>query len=67
MIRNTVLALTAVAVIGAAAISPAAATYGHYGVVKVVKVIKVVEPYCYFKKKWTWYGWKLIKICPEIY
>jgi hypothetical protein len=78
MLRKTLVALSAVAVLAAASIAPTTASAGGGG--KFFKHGKFFHshvgwgvypaygfggfgPYCYWEKKFTPFGWKVVKVC----
>ena len=70
MFRKTVLALTAVAALGAVAFTSteASATYGYgyrHGYSYGYRHYAPTYGYCFYKKVWNdyTYSWELIKVC----
>jgi hypothetical protein len=75
MLRNTLIALSAVAALGVTALAPTSASAGAFGFKHhhhhphfgwgwgVGYPAYVGGPDCFFKKKFTPFGWKLVKVC----
>jgi hypothetical protein len=76
MLRKTVLALSAIAALGAVALAPTSASaggkffkhgkffhHGHVGVYPGFYPGYAWGPSCYYEKKITPFGWKLVKVC----
>jgi hypothetical protein len=76
MLRKTLIALAAVAALGTVALAPTSASAGggkfgfkhhhhhHHGFGWGVGYpVYVGGPDCFFKKKFTPFGWKLVKVC----
>ena len=74
MLRKTLIALAATAVLGAVALAPTSASAGgffkhhhhHHGFgwgPGFGYPVYVGGPDCFFKKKFTPFGWKLVKVC----
>lgn len=68
MFRKTLLGLIAAAALVTTAFAPTAASasyYGHYGYRSYYKPYSYSyhQPYCFYKKVWTYYGWEHVKVC----
>jgi hypothetical protein len=75
MLRKTLVALSAVAVLGAVSLAPTSASaggkffkHGKFGYVHKHVGIGLYPAYafgpsCYWMKKWSPFGWKFVKVC----
>ena len=64
MFRKTVLALTTIATLGAAALVPTAASAGYYGHGYGYKHRHYHYGYCFWKPVYDYYGYKsFVKVC----
>ena len=70
MLRKTVLALSAIAALGAVALAPTSASaggkffhHGHVGVYPGFYPGYAWGPSCYYVEKFTPFGVKIVKVC----
>lgn len=71
MFRKTLLGLTAAAALATTVLAPTAASATYYGYghghrsyyKPYYNSYSYYQPYCFYKKVWTYYGWEHVKVC----